>query len=246
MYAINICYLYPDLLNLYGDRGNVIAIKKRCEWKRIEANVTHVNIGDSFDAEKYDIVIIGGGQDYEQELLRPDLLNEKAGEIKSYIKNNGVLLAICGGYQLLGHYYETRKGKKLEFLGALDFMTIAGAKRMIGNMVFECDFLKTKTYDGMVVGFENHMGKTFLGPGVKPMGRVVRGNGNNGEDEFEGAIYKNTLCSYAHGSLLPKNPALADHLISMALKQKYGKFIPSLQLNDKLEMQAHHVNLMRR
>jgi CobQ-like glutamine amidotransferase family enzyme len=246
MYAINICHLYPDLLNLYGDRGNVIAIKKRCEWEGIEVNVTHISIGDSFDAEKYDMVFIGGGQDYEQELLRPDLLNEKAGEIKSYIEHGKVLLAICGGYQLLGHFYETLEGRKLKFLGALDFVTIAGTKRMIGNLVFECDFLKSETDDGILVGFENHMGKTFLGPGVKPMGRVVRGYGNNGEDGFEGAVYKNTYCSYGHGSLLPKNPVLADYLIRSALKNKYGKFIYPRQLNDALETQAHYSSLMRK
>lgn len=246
MYSLNICHLYPDLLNLYGDRGNVIAIKKRCEWKGIVVNVTQISIGDSFDAEKYDMVFIGGGQDDEQELLRPDLMNEKAGEIKSYIEHGGVLLAICGGYQLLGHYYETGEGKKLKFLGALDFMTIAGPKRMIGNLVFDCGFLRAGKYEGTVVGFENHMGKTFLGPGVKPMGRVIRGSGNNGEDGYEGAVYKNTFCSYSHGSLLPKNPELADYLIGIALKQKYGRFILSVQLDDTFENQAHHACLLKR
>lgn len=246
MYSINICHLYPDLLNLYGDRGNLIAIKKRCEWEKIAVNITRISIGDRFDAEKYNMVFIGGGQDNEQELLRPDLLNEKAGEIKSYIEHGGVLLAICGGYQLLGQYYETREGKKLKFLGALDFMTIAGPERMIGNLVFDCDFLRAEKYGGIVVGFENHMGKTFLGPGVKPMGRVIRGNGNNGEDGYEGAVYKNTFCSYGHGSLLPKNPILADYLICTALKQKYNRFIPLLQLDDTFENQAHHAALLKK
>lgn len=225
MYTINICYLYPDLLNLYGDRGNVIAIQKRCEWSGIQTNVYHVSIGDSFDAEKYDMVFIGGGQDREQELLLPDLMNEKASEITNYIESGKVSLSICGGYQLLGHSYTTAEGRELKFLGALDFMTLGGKKRMTGNMSFQCNFLTSKTDKGIVTCFENHSGKTFLGPGVKPLGSVIEGCGNNGEDKTEGAVYKNTFCSYGHGSLLPRNPALADYLINIALKRKYGDVV---------------------
>jgi CobQ-like glutamine amidotransferase family enzyme len=240
MYQLNICHLYPDLLNLYGDRGNVIAIQKRCEWSGIETTVYPVSIGDRFDAGKYDMVFIGGGQDYEQAILQPDILKEKSGEIKNYIENDGVMLAICGGYQLLGHYYVTLSGKKMQFLGALDFMTVAGEKRMIGNLVFQCDFLKSGSYDGSLVGFENHQGKTFLGPGVAPLGKVVKGYGNNGEDQSEGAVYKNTICSYGHGSLLPKNPALADYLINTALVRKYGIHSAGRKLDDSLENLAHN------
>lgn len=245
MYELNICHLYPDLLNLYGDRGNVIAIKKRCEWRGIKTNIAQVSIGDDFDAAKYDMVFIGGGQDYEQELIRPDLVNEKSAEIKSYIENEKVMLAICGGYQLLGRYYQTSEGETLKFLGALDFVTVAGEKRLIGNIIFECDLLKSGEDDGLVVGFENHMGRTYLGAGVKPMGRVIRGYGNNGEDQLEGAVYKNTFCSYSHGSLLPKNSDLADYLISAAMKQKYDHFALPGSLNDSLEKQAHHACLAR-
>src|ERR1035437_5220631 len=159
MYEINICHLYPDLLNLYGDRGNGISIVKRCERREIIANVTHISIGEEFDSSKYDIIFIGGGQDYEQEILRNYLLNQKSNELKNYIDNNKVLLAICGGYQLLGNFYKTQSGKELEFLKAINIWTIAGETRMIGNLAFECDFLKPYD-DGIIVGFENHSGKT--------------------------------------------------------------------------------------
>lgn len=244
MYELNICHLYPDLLNLYGDRGNVIVIKKRCEWMGIKPNITNISIGDSFDAEKFDMVIIGGGQDYEQELIRPDLIDSKSSEIKNYIESGKVMLAICGGYQLLGHYYKTADGKELNYLGALDFATVAGDTRLIGDIVFKCDFLKTDSSDVTIVGFENHIGKTYLGSGVQPMGHVIKGFGNNGEDGTEGAVYKNTICSYSHGSLLPKNSILSDYMINTALELKYGKYSFDISLNDSLENVAHNMCLI--
>lgn len=239
MYEINICHLYPDLLNLYGDKGNIIALASRCRWRGIQVNVHSVSLGDPFVPENYDIVFLGGGQDYEQEIIQGDLLKSKGQEIKNAIQNDKVFLTICGGYQLLGKYYRTWDGKEIEFLGALDLWTIGGKQRMIGNLLFECDFLKSDSFDGSVAGFENHSGKTYLGSGVKPMGRVIIGGGNNGEDGAEGAVYRNVFCSYSHGSLLPKNPALADHLLSLALKQKYKDFVSLEQLNDDLEYLAH-------
>lgn len=240
MYEINICHLYPDLLNLYGDRGNITTLKKRSEWRGIRTNIFNVTLGESFVPENYDIVFLGGGQDYEQEIIQDDLLKEKGSEIKNAIANDKIFLCICGGYQLLGNYYKTWDGKEIQFLGALDLWTIGGKERMIGNMVFECDFLKSDTCDGRIVGFENHSGKTYLGQEVKPLGRVIAGNGNNGEDGFEGALYKNVFCSYSHGSLLPKNPMLADHILTMALKQKYRDFVSIQPLNDALEDMAHN------
>jgi len=240
MYEINICHLYPDLLNLYGDRGNILALKKRSEWRGITANIFNVTLGESFVPENYDIIFLGGGQDYEQEIIQDDLLKGKAGDIKNAIANDKIFLCICGGYQLLGNYYKTWDGKEIQFLGALNLWTIGGKERMIGNMVFECDFLKSDTCDGRIVGFENHSGKTYLGPEVKPLGKVIAGSGNNGEDGFEGAIYKNVFCSYSHGSLLPKNPSLADHLLTLALKQKYKDFVSIQPLNDALEDMAHN------
>lgn len=245
MYELNICHLYPDLLNLYGDRGNIITLKKRCEWRGMTANVSNISLGDRFDAESYDIVFLGGGQDYEQEIIQDDLLNEKGEEIRNAVNNNRVFLAICGGYQLLGSYYKTWDGKEIHFLNALDLWTIGGKERMIGNFVFECDFLKNDNYDGKIVGFENHSGRTYLGPRVRPLGKIIKGFGNNGEDGFEGAIYKNVYCSYSHGSLLPKNPAFADHLISIALKQKYKDFVSLSCIKDEFESLAHDSMIKR-
>lgn len=239
MYELNICHLYSDLLNLYGDRGNIIALKKRAEWRGIDVSVTNISIGQNFVPENYDIIFLGGGQDYEQEIIQNDILRSKGSEIKNAIENNKVFLCICGGYQLLGHYYKTHDGKEIEFLGALDLWTTAGNERMIGNIAFQCDVLKTDNYDGVVVGFENHSGKTYLGKDVKPLGKVLCGYGNNGEDGYEGAVYKNVFCSYSHGSLLPKNPQFTDHLISIALKNKYSDFNSLSKLDDTIENAAH-------
>lgn len=240
MYEINICHLYPDLLNLYGDRGNIMALKRRSEWRGIDVRISDVTLGDSFIPENYDIIFLGGGQDYEQEIIQDDLLKGKGTEIKNAVKNNRIFLCICGGYQLMGNYYKTWDGKEIKFLGALNLWTIGGKERMIGNMVFECDFLRTDTYDGRIVGFENHSGRTYLGPEVKPLGRVIRGHGNNGEDDCEGAVYNNVYCSYSHGSLLPKNPRFTDHLLTLALKQKYKDFVSLQPLDDVIEELAHN------
>jgi len=245
MYELNICHLYPDLLNMYGDRGNTIALKKRCEWRGISANITNVSLGESFIPEKYDIVLLGGGQDYEQEIIQQDFVAGKGKDIKNAIENGIVFLCICGGYQLMGRYFKTRAGKRIEFLGALDLYTVAEEKRMIGNIVFECSLLNAYGNTTYIVGFENHSGNTFLGPSVKPLGRVLKGYGNNGVDGCEGAVYKNTFCSYAHGSLLPKNPILTDHLIVLALKRKYSSFVSLCKLDDILENTAHDSMLKR-
>lgn len=245
MYKLQICHLYPDLLNLYGDRGNIIALKKRAEWRGINLNVSNITVGDKFVPEDYDIIFLGGGQDYEQEIIQGDLLKNKGVEIRNAIKNNRVFLCICGGYQLLGKYYKTWDGNEIEFLGALDLWTIGGKKRMIGNIVFQCDFLSSNEYDGKIIGFENHSGRTYLGPGVKPLGRVIKGSGNNGEDGYEGAVFKNVFCTYSHGSILPKNPALTDHLLTLALKQKYGDSITLSKLDNELEDLAHNSMIQR-
>ncbi len=245
MYELNICHLYPDLLNLYGDRGNIISLKRRCEWRGISANVHNITMDEAFVPENYDIIFLGGGQDYEQEIIQKDLIIKKGTEIRNAIENNKVFLCICGGYQLLGNYYKTWDGKEIEFLGALDLWTIGGEKRMIGNIVFQCDFLTSESNDGLIVGFENHSGKTYLGEELIPLGKVIKGYGNNGEDGFEGAIYKNVYCSYSHGSLLPKNPSLADHLITLALNQKYKDFVSLQQIDDKFENLAKNEMLKR-
>jgi CobQ-like glutamine amidotransferase family enzyme len=245
MYVINICHLYPDLLNLYGDRGNVIALKRRAQWRDITVNVHNVSLGDTFAPENYDIIFLGGGQDYEQGIAQEDILKQKGSEIKNAINHGKVFLCICGGYQLMGNYYKAWDGRETEYLGALNLWTIGGKERLIGDMIFECDFLKSGQGDGKVVGFENHSGRTYLGPEVQPLGKVLKGHGNNGEDNHEGAVYKNVYCSYSHGSLLPKNPALADHLLALALKSKYSDFASLEKLNDNLENLAHDTMIAR-
>ncbi len=244
MYEISICHMYPDLLNLYGDYGNIQALKKRLQWRGIDASIHPLSLGDAFLPEEYDIVFIGGGQDYEQDILHRDLLSLKKEALIESVENNVVFLCICGGYQLMGQYYRLSDGKEIECLGAMNHWTVGGEKRLIGNLVFSVDNLKQQP-NGYVVGFENHSGKTYLGEGVTPLGKVIRGFGNNGEDGFEGARYKNVFCSYSHGSLLPKNPALADELITLALKQKYRDFVSLQPLGDKIEENAR-VSLIKR
>ena len=230
---LNICHLYPDILNLYGDRGNILCMRKRLAWRGIDVNVDEVSIGQKLEASKYDLLFIGGGQDFEQEVLLPDLRGAKTEELKAAIEDNLPVLAICGGYQMLGQYYKTWDGAQCDFTGALDLYTIGSKDRMIGNYMFTCDELNCE-----IVGFENHSGKTYLGAGVKPMGKVLAGFGNNGEDGTEGARYKNVFGTYSHGSLLPKNPKLADHILRVALERKYGE-AELTPLDDSLETAAH-------
>lgn len=231
MKRLNICHIYPDLLNLYGDRGNILCLKQRIERRGLEAEVIEVKMGDKLDCSKADILFIGGGQDFEQDVLLKDLKGDKEKSIIECIENEKTLLAICGGYQMLGKYYKTFDGNQMDFIGALDFYTVGDKTRMIGNYAF-------KTDDGIdIVGFENHSGKTYLGEKVKPLGTVISGFGNNGEDKTEGAVYKNTYCTYSHGPVLPKNPQFADLLIKNALQTKYGE--SELQpLNDEFENKA--------
>lgn len=245
MYELTICHLYPDLMNLYGDRGNIIALSKRCQWRDIEVKVVPISLKEPFEYEDYDIIFMGGGQDYEQTIIQDDLMNGKRQSIIEAVEADKVFLGICGGLQLLGKYYKTHTGKEIECIGALNLWTQGSETRLIGNLIYQCDFLKRQDNPGYVVGFENHSGKTYLGEGVKPLGTVVKGFGNNSEDGFEGAIYKNTYCSYSHGSLLPKNPALADHLLTLALLNKYPDFQGLTPLEDHMENLARESLIKR-
>ncbi len=245
MLDLNICHLYPDLLNTYGDRGNLLALQKRAQWHGINTTVQNVTIGDNFDASAFDIIFLGGGQDYEQEIIQKDVLEQKNTEIKNAIDNMKVFLCICGGYQLMGKYYKTWDGKEIEFLGALDLWTVGGKERMIGNIVFESDFIMDNGNPLKIVGFENHSGRTYLGENIRPLGKVLFGNGNNGTDGYEGAVYNNVYCSYSHGSLLPKNPMLTDHLLTLALKQKYNDFDSLGMLDDTFENAARNTVIQR-
>jgi len=230
---LKICHLYPDVLNLYGDRGNIICMEKRLQWRGIDVVTTGVSIGEPLKVADHDLFFIGGGQDFEQEVLLSDLGKGKTAEIKAAIEDEKPFLAICGGYQMLGSYYKTWDGHRCDFTGVLDLYTEAGKDRMIGDYAFTCDELGVT-----VVGFENHSGRTFLGSGVKPMGKVLSGHGNNGSDGTEGARYKNVFATYAHGCLLPKNPILCDHILKTALERKYGA-AELAPLNDTLETNAH-------
>lgn len=214
---IRIAHLYPDMLNLYGDRGNIIALTRRLTARGIEVQTDAVTMGKSFNADDYDILFIGGGQDFEQDVLLDDLKKGKDTEINKAIHSGKVMLAICGGYQMLGKYYKTYDGKMLEYISALDFYTEGKPERMIGNYAY-------KTKEGIeIVGFENHSGRTYLGKNVEPLGKMIKGFGNNGEDGTEGVRFKNTFGTYSHGPVLPKNPEFTDLLISKALENKYGK-----------------------
>ena len=228
---IKIAHLYPDMLNLYGDRGNIITLKTRLNARNIGVQVDNITMGKSFNSDEYDMIFIGGGQDFEQDALLNDLKQGKDKELKKAVENGKVVLAICGGYQMLGRYYETYDGKHLDYLGILDFYTRGEEERMIGNYAFT-------TKEGIeIVGFENHSGRTYLSKGLEPLGTVIKGYGNNGEDKTEGVRYKNTFGTYSHGPVLPKNSRFADLLISLALENKYGK--AELEpLDDTLELKA--------
>ena len=208
---LNICHLYPDILNLYGDRGNIITMKRRMEDRGIKVNVEGCSIGETLDANRYDIFFIGGGQDFEQEVLLKDLGTGKAAEIRAAVEDEKTFLAICGGYQ------------------------------MLGGSIADPDGVETlpESSGAVVVGFENHSGKTYLGEGVSPLGKMLKGYGNNGEDQTEGARYKNVFGTYSHGSLLPKNPVLCDFILQTALERKYGKIAPLVPLDDTLELNAN-------
>ena len=233
---LNICHLYPDILNLYGDRGNIITMKRRLEGRGIKVNIDECSIGQPLNADKYDIFFIGGGQDFEQEVLLRNLSSGKAQDIRTAVEEEKTFLAICGGYQMLGEYYKTWDGVQLDFIGAIGVHTIGAKERMIGNYMFRTT---PESGDTVVVGFENHSGKTYLSEQVAPLGMMLSGNGNNGEDKTEGARYKNVFGTYSHGSLLPKNPVLCDFILQTALNHRYDGAEPLAPLDDTLELNAH-------
>lgn len=228
---IKIGHLYPDLLNLYGDRGNIQCLKKRCEWRGIEAEVQEYQLNDQIRFEDLDIILLGGGSDREQMIVCSELKKIQS-DMKAYVEDGGSVIAVCGGYQLLGHYYDTEEGR-IEGLSLVDLYTIQGAPRLISNIVIQND-----AFGIPIVGFENHGGRTYIGNN-KPLGKVLFGFGNNGEDHQEGVLYKNVVGTYLHGPLLPKNPQIADYLIRNALERKYGcsDLIP---LEDKEELEANN------
>ncbi len=231
---LTICHLYPELMNLYGDRGNVIALARRCQWHGMEVDIKESSLRDGLG--DWDILFLGGGQDKEQSAVCRDLCEQKAPRVIEGVNEGRALLAVCGGYQLLGRYFKTGTGETIPGIGLFDAWTVAGDRRCIGDVIVECEL------DGerrTLVGFENHSGKTYLGKGLAPLGRVLFGHGNNAEDRTEGAVYKNAIGTYLHGSLLPKNPWLADRLILAALRRRYGEDVALAPLDDAFEQRAH-------
>jgi CobQ-like glutamine amidotransferase family enzyme len=233
---VRLGWLYPTKMNIYGDRGNVIALSRRAEWRGVPAEVVEIGIGDPVP-DDIGIFFFGGGQDQEQVAVAKDLQGAKGEAIKRTVEDGAALLAVCGGYQLLGHEYRPHDGEPLPGIGLFDLVTVAGSERFIGNVVVESQW-------GELVGFENHSGLTHLGPVQAPMGRVRVGRGNNGKDGTEGAIYKNAVGCYLHGALLPKNPALADWLITAALRRENNSE-DLVALDDQREVTAHAVAVAR-
>jgi CobQ-like glutamine amidotransferase family enzyme len=234
-------WLYPDLMNIYGDRGNILTLLKRAEWRGFEAKLVELGRGTTKQMAEVDVFFFGGGQDREQALVYEDLLEFKQPPLEQAVEGGAVVLAVCGGYQLLGHYYRTAEGEKFPGIGMIDVRTEAGKKRFIGDVVIdtEIETLNPKT----LVGFENHSGRTYLGPKAKPLGKARLGYGNNGSDGMEGCLQGTVLGTYLHGSLLPKNPHLADYLIRNALiRRGVDELSP---LDDSVELAAHERILLR-
>jgi lipid II isoglutaminyl synthase (glutamine-hydrolysing) len=234
---LRVCHLYPEHLNIYADRGNIAVLRARCEWRGIGFSGVGCGPGDPLpDADLY---YVGGGQDRDQLLIEDDLVGRADG-LRSAIDDGAWMLAVCGGYQMLGHYYRGHQGDEMRGTGLVDLVTEAGPTRMIGNISIDCELRPGQPMT--VVGFENHAGRTRLGEGVRPLGRVLHGHGNNGRDGGEGVHAGRIVGTYIHGPLLPKNPALADVLIAEALGRRHGS-VELEPLDDRLEGMAHDVAL---
>lgn len=234
--SLTVLQLYPNDMNIYGDWGNTLVLKRRIEWHGYTAKLLEYNPGDNFP-DSVDIIVGGGGQDSGQDTIQNDLLGI-GDKLKKLAENDTPMLMICGLYQLFGKFFKTQDGHIINGIGLLDLETHAGPERLIGNIV-------TKSHDfGDIIGYENHSGQTFLGHGVHPLGLVIKGAGNNGQDGTEGARYKNVIGTYLHGSLLPKNPAIADFLIEKAAIKKYGDFTPTV-IEDRFAELARDVAAKR-
>jgi len=232
---LRVCHLYPEHLNIYADRGNIAVLRARCEWRGIGFAVDGCGPGDPLP--EADLYYVGGGQDRDQLLVEDDLVGRADG-LRAAIDDGAWMVAVCGGYQMLGHYYRGHQGDEIRGTGLVDLVTEAGPTRMIGNISIDCELRPGEPMT--VVGFENHAGRTRLGEGVRPLGRVLHGHGNNGRDGGEGVHTGRTIGTYIHGPLLPKNPALADHLIGAALERRHGT-VALEPLDDRLEGMAHDV-----
>ena len=234
---LRVLWLYPDHMNIYADRGNIAVLERRCAWRRIAFSLSRAGPGDRFDPDAHELLYIGGGQDRDQALVAHDLVETKREAIEAALARDAAMLAVCGGHQLLGHSYELPGGESLPGLGVADLRTVREpGRRLIGNVVIEADL---GAGPRRIAGFENHGGRTYLGPGEQPLGRVVTGFGNNGKDGHEGVRRGRLIGTYLHGPLLPKNAWLADVLIEWALAARYGEGPRLEPLDDRLEEQAH-------
>ena len=218
--VITIVQLYPEQMNIYGDHGNLLVLKRRLEWYGYTPRVIEYNVGDTFP-DDVDIVIGGGGQDSGQEAIHADLMNIGP-KLKKLADDNTPMLMVCGLYQLFGNFFQTSQNKRLEGIGILDIETYGTDERLIGNIVTENESF------GEIIGYENHSGQTRLGEGAEPFAKVVKGAGNNSEDGHEGARFRNVIGTYLHGSILPKNPQIADFMIEVAVRKRYDDFRPNV------------------
>ncbi len=239
-FLLSIGWLYPELMSTYGDRGNIIVLAKRCEWRGIKTEILNLNV--EFNTKllnNVDILFMGGAQDIQQKIVSKDFTSQKINALERKIEDGTPGLYICGAYQFLGKYYKKSDGTLIKGLGILDLYTENPGPhkpRLIGNIAIKADLVSHQT--NIVIGFENHGGRTYLGKNLKPFGTVIKGFGNNGSDNTEGAIYKNSIGTYLHGPILPKNPQIADWLIKKALERKYKNKIELLKLDDSLSEKA--------
>jgi len=240
---IRVGHLYPDYLNIYADRGNIAVFARRAALRGHELEVTPISLADEVEPERHDLLYVGGGQDREQALIAPDLVAKGPG-IEAAVAGGAALLAVCGGYQLLGRGYLGRHGDSMPGIGLFPHETVAGERRMIGDVLLECELEPGERRT--LAGFENHAGRTRLDAGAVPLGRVLAGFGNDGESGFEGVRVGRAIGTYLHGPLLPRNPWLADWLLSQALAHATGgEPEPLAPLLDRLEAQAHAVSAQR-
>jgi lipid II isoglutaminyl synthase (glutamine-hydrolysing) len=241
--TIRVGHLYPDYLNIYADRGNIAVLARRAAWRGYELEVTAIGLNDSIRPHEHDLFYVGGGQDREQLLVAENLAG-KAEALREGVENGAAVLAVCGGYQLLGRGYRGFHGEDMPGIGLLPLDTVAGDKRMIGDVLIECELEAGQRHT--LAGFENHAGRTRLDAGAEPLGRVLSGFGNDGESGFEGCRVGRVLGTYLHGPLLPRNPWLADWLLAQALAHRSGGEPPELEpLSDELERRAHEVSAGR-
>jgi lipid II isoglutaminyl synthase (glutamine-hydrolysing) len=240
--TLRLCHLYPGEMNIYADRGNIAVLERRLAWRGLALEVTELGLGDRIEPGRHDLFYLGGGQDRDQAVVADDMVATKAEALHAAVAGGAAVVCVCGGFQLAGHGYTGSDGSRMPGVGILDLDTVAGPTRLIGDLVIEADL------DGerhRLVGFENHAGRTRLGPGCRPLGRVVSGHGNNGDDGGEGGVSGRVVGTYLHGPLLPKNPWLADRLIAWGLAHATGAE-PDLQpLDDSLEDAAHAVATSR-